>query len=110
MVVADVLGVCAGAWGVVMAIAPGLQIRKMLRTRTATDVSLGFFGLLLPGYVLWVAYGFSRGDLALVVPNVVAFCVGLTTMLVARHFRRHPGEPAGAATSPTSQPVAGSTR
>ena len=107
--VADVLGVCAGGWGVVMAIAPALQIRKMLRTRTSTDVSLGFFGLLLPGYVLWVAYGLSRGDLALVVPNAVAFCVGVTTMLVARHFRRHPGEPREATTSRTSLPAASST-
>ena len=108
--VADVLGVCAGGWGVVMAIAPVLQIRKMLRTRTAADVSLGFFGLLLPGYVLWVAYGIARGDLALVVPNVVAFCVGVATMLVARHFRRHPGEPVEAPTDRTSPPVASSTR
>ena len=106
--VADVLGICAGGWGVVMAIAPGLQIRKMLRTRTATDVSLGFFGLLLPGYVLWVAYGFSRADPALVVPNAVAFCVAVTTMLVARHFRRHPAEPAGATTSGMAQPAASS--
>jgi len=90
--VADVLGVCAGGWGVVMAVAPALQIRKMLRTRTAADVSLGFFALLLPGYVLWVAYGFSRGDLALMVPNAVAFCVAVATMLVARHFRRDTGD------------------
>lgn len=108
--VADVLGLCAGAWGVVMAVAPGLQIRKMLRTRTAADVSLGFFGLLLPGYVLWVAYGFSRGDLALIVPNVVAFCVGVSTMLVARHFRRHPGEPAVATTGPSAQPATSPAR
>ena len=107
--VADVLGVCAGGWGVVMAIAPGLQIRKMLRTRTAADVSLGFFGLLLPGFVLWVAYGFSRGDLAIVVPNVVAFCVGVTTMLVARHFQPHPGESATETTGRTPLPVAKST-
>jgi uncharacterized protein with PQ loop repeat len=92
--VADVLGVCAGGWGVVMAVAPTLQIRRMLRTRTAGDVSLGFFGLLLPGYVLWVAYGLSRGDLALMVPNAVAFCVAVATMLVARHFRRNPADPA----------------
>ncbi len=90
--VADVLGIAAGAWGVVMAIAPTLQIRRMLQTRTAEDVSLGFFGLLLPGYVLWVAYGLSRGDLALIVPNAVAFCVSVATVLVARHFRRNPAE------------------
>ena len=91
--VADVLGIAAGAWGVVMAIAPGLQIRRMFQTRTATDVSLGFFGLLMPGYVLWVAYGLARGDLALMVPNAVAFCVSGATMLVARYFRRHPSGP-----------------
>jgi MtN3 and saliva related transmembrane protein len=103
--VADVLGVAAGSWGVVMAVAPGLQIRKMLRTRTSSDVSLGFFGLLLPGYVLWVAYGFSRGDLALMVPNAVAFCVSVTTMLVARHFRRDEPEPAPAGTGRVPEPA-----
>jgi MtN3 and saliva related transmembrane protein len=92
--VVDVLGVCAATWGVVMAVAPGLQLRKMVRTRSANDVSLRFFGLLLPGYVLWVAYGVARGDAALIVPNSVAFCVAVATMLVAVHFRRNAGAPA----------------
>ncbi|MFC0680830.1 SemiSWEET family sugar transporter [Lysobacter korlensis] len=92
--VVDVLGICAGTWGVVMAIAPGMQLRKMVRTRNARDVSLRFFGLLLPGYVLWVSYGVARGDPALIVPNAVAFCVAIATMLVAVHFRRNPGAPA----------------
>jgi MtN3 and saliva related transmembrane protein len=89
-VVVDILGICAGTWGVVMAIAPGMQLRKMLRTRNSSDVSLSFFGLLLPGYVLWVAYGVGRGDPALIVPNAVAFCVAVATMLVALHFRKDP--------------------
>jgi MtN3 and saliva related transmembrane protein len=90
-VIADVLGVCAATWGVVMAVAPGMQLRRMLRTRHSADVSLTFFALLLPGFVLWVAYGIARGDPALIVPNTVAFCVALATMLVAVHFRRRPG-------------------
>jgi uncharacterized protein with PQ loop repeat len=90
-VVVDILGICAGTWGVVMAIAPGMQLRKMLRTRNSGDVSLSFFSLLLPGYVLWVSYGVARGDPALIVPNAVAFCVAVATMLVALHFRRAPG-------------------
>jgi len=105
--VADVLGICAGGWGVVMAIAPALQIRRMLRTRAAGDVSLGFFAVLLPGYVLWVAYGFSRGDLALMVPNAVAFCVAVATMLVARHFRRNPGDQPGSTTGTEAKPAVG---
>jgi MtN3 and saliva related transmembrane protein len=90
-VIVDVLGLCAATWGVVMAIAPGMQLRRMLQTRNSTDVSLTFFGLLLPGFLLWVAYGFARGDAALIVPNSVAFCVAAATMVVAVHFRRNPG-------------------
>jgi hypothetical protein len=78
----------------------------MMRTRSASDVSLRFFGLLLPGYVLWVAYGVSRGDPALIVPNLVAFCVAVATMLVAVHLRRNaePGasRPARAEAGPSS--------
>jgi MtN3 and saliva related transmembrane protein len=83
-----------------MAIAPGMQLLRMLRTRNSSDVSLSFFALLLPGFVLWVAYGVARGDPALIVPNFVAFCVAFATMLVAVHFRRVAGarasRPAGA--------------
>ena len=89
--IVDVLGICAGTWGVVMAIAPGMQLRKMLQTRNARDFSMVFFALLLPGYVLWVSYGVARGDVALIVPNAVAFCVAIATMLVALHFRREAG-------------------
>ena len=89
--IVDILGICAGTWGVVMAVAPGMQLRKMVRTRTAADVSLSFFALLLPGYILWVSYGIARGDMVLIVPNLVAFCVAIATMLVALHFRRDAG-------------------
>lgn len=83
----DVLAAVAGAWGVLMAVSPALQIRRMLRTRSAEDVSLGYFGILLPGFALWVAYGIARGDLALVVPNFVALAVTLTTVGVAVRLR-----------------------
>ena len=84
----DVLAVVAGAWGVLMAVSPTLQIRRMLRTRSAEDVSLGSFGILLPGFALWVAYGAARRDPALVVPNLVALVVTLTTVAVAVRLRR----------------------
>ncbi len=100
----DVLAVSAGTWGVVMAIAPAMQLRKMVRTRNSRDVSMRFFGLLLPGYVLWVSYGVARGDPALIVPNAVAFCVAIATMLVAVHFRRNPGAPS----APSGAAVEGS--
>ena len=87
MNVTDVLAVTAATWGVAMAVSPVLQIRRMLQTRSAEDVSLGYFGILLPGFALWIAYGVARGDLALVVPNSVAMVVTVTTVAIAFRLR-----------------------
>ncbi|WP_051191642.1 SemiSWEET family sugar transporter [Microbacterium luticocti] len=87
MVLSDVLGLTAAGWGVVMAIAPALQIRTMLRTRSARDVSLGYFSLLIPGFLLWVLYGLARQDWPLVVPNAVATAVAIATITVAARLR-----------------------
>ena len=38
-----VLATSAAAWGVLMAISPGLQIRKMLRFRSSREVSIAYF-------------------------------------------------------------------
>lgn len=89
---ASVLGILAASWGVIMAIAPALQIRRMLTRRSSDDVSLGYFAILLPGFALWIAYGTAGRDWALVVPNVVALTVGVVTLLVALYFRRHPSD------------------
>src|SRR5688572_367311 len=79
---ASILGIAAGAWGVVMALAPLLQIRRMIVRRSSADLSLGYFGVLLPGFALWVGYGLTRGDWPLVIPNVIAFTVGAITVVV----------------------------
>jgi len=82
-----ILGISAGVWGLIMAISPMLQIRQMWRRRSSEDVSLGYFAVLLPGFAIWVAYGSVRSDWALIVPNVVALLVGVTTVAVATHLR-----------------------
>ena len=52
-----VLAATAAAWGILMAISPGLQIRKMLLHRSSREVSIAYFWVLLVGFTLWVAYG-----------------------------------------------------
>jgi uncharacterized protein with PQ loop repeat len=83
-----VLGVAAAVWGLVMAISPILQIRRMVARRSSDDVSLGYYALLVPGFALWIAYGVSRADLALIIPNSVALVVGTTTVVIAQVLRR----------------------
>jgi len=85
-----VLGVTAAAWGILMAISPALQIRKMLVHRSSREVSVAYFWVLLVGFALWVAYGISIENWYLIVPNAVAFTVCSTTIAVARHYRVRP--------------------
>ncbi|HEX8940447.1 MAG TPA: SemiSWEET family transporter [Candidatus Limnocylindrales bacterium] len=83
----DALAVAAASWGVLMAISPLLQIRRILERRSAADVSIGYLLVLLVGWVVWIAYGVSIANAALIVPNAVALVVGVTTIAVAYRFR-----------------------
>ena len=87
----DLLGFAAASFGVVMAVSPALQIRRMLERRSSADVSLAYLAVLEVGFLLWLAYGLALPNLAIVVPNTVAFVVGLSTILVALRFRRQDG-------------------
>jgi uncharacterized protein with PQ loop repeat len=83
-----VLAVAASSWAVLMGVAPVLQIRRMLREQSSRDVSVGYFTILLVGFLLWIAYGAVAGILALVVPNIVAMLVGTAVIVVTVHLRR----------------------
>jgi uncharacterized protein with PQ loop repeat len=73
-----------------MGIAPVLQIRRMLRQQSSEDVSVGYFTILLVGFVLWIAYGAAAGIIALVVPNAVALVIGAAVVIIALLLRRRP--------------------
>jgi MtN3 and saliva related transmembrane protein len=81
------LGVAAATWGVVMAISPALQIRKMLQHRSSREVSVAYFCVLLVGFALWIAYGISIENWYLIVPNAVAFTVCSATIAIALRLR-----------------------
>jgi uncharacterized protein with PQ loop repeat len=100
---ATVLATAASSWAVLMGIAPVLQIRRMLREQSSREVSLGYFIILLVGFLLWIAYGAAAGIPALVIPNIVALLVGATVIIVALHLRR----PARKTPQPPDQRVQG---
>ena len=81
------LAVLASGWGIAMALAPTLQIRHMVAIRSSSGISIPYFGVLVVGFVLWFAYGIALGNLALIIPNTIAFLVCSTTIAVARHYR-----------------------
>lgn len=82
------LAAVTATWAVVMAIAPVLQVRRIVRERTSASVSVGYFALLCVGFALWIAYGATDRNLVLVVPNAVALAVSSATIGVALRYRR----------------------
>ena len=87
----DALAVLAASWGVLMAISPTLQIRRILERRSSTDISLSYLAVLQVGFTLWISYGIALGNLAIIVPNTVAFLVGVATIVIAIRYR-HGGD------------------
>ncbi len=85
----DSLGVLAATWGVLMALAPALQIARILERRASDDISISYLLVLEVGFMLWIVYGASLGNPAIIVPNSVAFSTGLLTIGVALRFRTH---------------------
>jgi MtN3 and saliva related transmembrane protein len=81
------LAVSAATWGVLMALSPILQIRKMVQRGSSSDVSVGYFAVLIVGFMLWTTYGVSIDNLALVIPNSVALVVAVTTVVIAFRYR-----------------------
>jgi MtN3 and saliva related transmembrane protein len=86
--VTSVLAVTASSWGVLMGISPLLQIRRMLHERSSRQVSLGYYAILLAGFLLWISYGIAARNLVLIIPNTVALLIGLTLVAVALRLRR----------------------
>lgn len=57
------------------------QAIKILRARSAKDVSEWFFVLMSAGMLLWLVYGLARTDAAIVLWNAVS--LGLCVMILA---------------------------
>jgi MtN3 and saliva related transmembrane protein len=97
----DILAIAAAVAGVLMAIAPTLQVRRMRRTRSSNDVSVLYLSMLDVGFVLWLAYGLALGNFAMIISNMASLTFMTLTISVALWFRRGgvhsgaPGSPVG---------------
>ena len=69
-----------------LAFAP--QALKTWRAKSADDLSLGTFIMFCAGVLLWLAYGFIRNDLPIIVANVVTFGLAFFILVMALKYRR----------------------
>ena len=85
MNVTTALGIAAATLGVAMGLSPLLQLRRVVARGSSADVSVPYLGVLLVGFVLWLAYGIALANAALIVSNTVAIATyALTTAAVLR--------------------------
>jgi MtN3 and saliva related transmembrane protein len=83
-----ILAVVTTMWGLVMALAPLLQIRVIIRDRDASGTSPAWICILLIGFVLWLAYGLIQRALPLIIANSVSALVGGALLVTISFYRR----------------------
>jgi uncharacterized protein with PQ loop repeat len=83
------IGTLAGALGFVTALSPLLQVRAIVRSRSAAGVSLAQLVLVGASASAWVAYGLAQPALPLVVSNSVTVVTSALAVTVAWRHRRH---------------------
>jgi uncharacterized protein with PQ loop repeat len=82
------LALITTCWGVVMSLAPLLQVRVIRQRRDSAGTSLGWPAVLLVGFTLWLVYGITIGNLPLIITNTMAALVCAVTLAVIIRYRR----------------------
>jgi MtN3 and saliva related transmembrane protein len=84
------LALATTSWGLLMSLAPLLQVRIVVRRRTSAGVSVGWIVVLLIGFILWLCYGAITNDPPLVITNSVSCAVTGITLVVILIYRPRP--------------------
>ncbi len=74
-------------WGLVMSLAPLLQVRVVVRRRNSAGASIAWPAVLLVGFGLWLFYGLVIRDLPLVITNTMSMLICIITVAVLVHYR-----------------------
>lgn len=83
----DALGLVAGALTTI-AFVP--QVVRIVRTRSAYDISWGMFTILAFGSALWLWYGIRLDSLPLIATNVITLTLQITIFLLKWRYGRGP--------------------
>jgi MtN3 and saliva related transmembrane protein len=75
----DALGLAAGTLTTI-AFVP--QLARILRTRSASDISWWMFGIFSVGVALWLWYGILLGALPVIVANVVTLALAIAILFL----------------------------
>ena len=63
--------------GVLTTVAFVPQVWKVIRTKDTSSLSLGMYMLQTTGIFLWIVHGFRIQDMALLMANLITFCLAV---------------------------------
>lgn len=81
----EIIGLVAGACTTFSAIP---QIRKIVTTKSAKDISYVMFAMNCTGNALWVTYGFFKDSMSLIIANGISFCLMTTIIILKYHWSK----------------------
>lgn len=67
------------------------QVVKTWRRKSAGDLSLGTFGTLCTGVLLWLIYGILKGDLPIILANAVTLGLVLAVLYLTIRYQQKAG-------------------
>ncbi|HEU4701491.1 MAG TPA: SemiSWEET family transporter [Conexibacter sp.] len=105
MTLVSLVGPIAAASGVVMALSPLLQVRRIRALGESSEVSAGVFQTMRMNASIWLTYGLATANVVILVPNVCALATTTLTLATIKRFRDaahgpHAAAPAVAAPAP----------
>ncbi len=79
-----ITGLAAGAC-TSCAIIP--QLVTTYKKKKASDVSILMFIVLLTGNILWIVYGVSKGELPIILTNLLTVCLNITMLVLKIKYK-----------------------
>lgn len=86
--ISSALGILAATASVISFVP---QAWKVVRTRKTDELATGMWILNVSGFALWTAYGVTRGQWAIIVPNTIClvFAAFILTMKLVSSRTKH---------------------
>ncbi len=73
--------------GILTTLAFVPQVVKVIKTKDTSSLSLGMYSMQVVGIFLWLIHGFVIHDMALLVANLVTFCLSLIILLYKLKYK-----------------------
>lgn len=73
--------------GILTTLAFVPQVIKVVKTKDTSSLSLGMYSMQVIGIFLWLIHGFVIHDMALLVANLVTFCLALIILIYKLKYK-----------------------